>query len=173
MIAAPHASQVLRRPASLRGVVLSVVVGFILMMLPWHGWGLLLRPEFMVLLLVYWTIREPKLMGGWIAFVIGILADVSDSSTLGVHALGYSVVYFLASTYRPRILSFYAANQAAHIFPSLLASQIVTAVVALILNQPLPLWLWWLQSPITALLWLALPYLLERQLLNDSSSQVT
>jgi rod shape-determining protein MreD len=173
MIAAPHASHVLSRPASLRAVVVSFVVGFILMMLPWRGWGLLLRPEFMALLLVYWTIREPKLMGGWVAFGIGILADVSDSSTLGVHALGYSVAYFLTSAYRPRILSFYATNQAAHIFPILLASQIVTAVVALILKQPLPFWLWWLQSPITALLWLALPFLLERQLLNDSSSRVT
>ncbi|MDE1941617.1 MAG: rod shape-determining protein MreD [Betaproteobacteria bacterium] len=133
------------------------------MLLPWGGPWLLLRPDLMVLLLVYWTIREPMLMGGWVAFFLGILADSADSSTLGIHALGYSMSYYLAAHFRPRILSFYTANQALHVLPFIFVSQLTTTLVSLILKLPLPDWLWWLQSPFTALFWLTLPALLERQ----------
>lgn len=158
-----HESQILKRPATLRLVASSFLAAFLFMLLPWSGPWLLIRPDLMVLLLVYWTIREPMLMGGWIAFFLGLLADTADSSTLGIHALGYSVSYFLVSHFRPRILSFYAANQALHVLPFIFASQIITTVTALILKFPLPGLLWWLQSPFTALFWLALPAFLERQ----------
>ena len=163
MASPAHEPQILKRPATRRLVATSFLVAFLFILLPWSGPWLLLRPDLMVLLLVYWTIREPMLMGGWIAFCLGILADTADSSTLGIHALGYSLSYFLASHFRPRILSFYTANQALHILPFIFASQLVTTAIALILKFPLPGWLWWLQSPFTALFWLVLPALLERQ----------
>ena len=168
-----HEPQILKRPATLRLVATSFLIAFLFMLLPWSGPWLLLRPDLMVLLLVYWTIREPMLMGGWIAFCLGILADVADSSTLGIHALGYSLSYFLASHFRPRILSFYTANQALQILPFIFASQLVTTVTALLLKLPLPGWPWWLQSPFTALLWLTFPALLERQGTHGDPSRVS
>jgi rod shape-determining protein MreD len=173
MIGTPQEPQILKRPATVRTVALSFLLAFVLMLLPWSGPWLLLRPDFMALLLVYWTVREPMLIGGWIAFTLGIFADVADSSTLGIHALGYSIVYFLAIHYRTRILSFYAANQALHILPILFVSQLVTALAALVLKFPLPGWLWWFQTPLTALLWVALPALLEHQPARDEHSRVS
>ncbi|NDU91136.1 MAG: rod shape-determining protein MreD [Ferrovum sp.] len=171
MLGITQEPQILKRPATVRKVTLSFLLAFLLMLLPWSGPWLLLRPDFMVLLLVYWTVREPMLIGGWIAFSLGIVADVADSSTLGIHALGYSIVYFLAMHYRTRILSFYAANQALHILPILFASQLVTALAALVLKFPLPGWLWWFQTPFTALFWIALPALLERQQDHDEHTR--
>ena len=165
--------QVLKRPATLRRVAGSFLVAFLFMLLPWSGPWLLLRPDLMVLLLIYWTIREPMLMGGWIAFCLGILADAADSSTLGIHALGYSLSYFLANHFRPRTLSFYTANQALHVLPFIFASQLTTTLTSLILKLPLPGWLWWLQSPFTALFWLVLPALLERQSTHPDSPRVS
>ena len=167
MIGVTQARQVMKRPATVRRVALSFLLAFLLMLLPWSGSWLLLRPDLMALLLVYWTVREPMLMGGWIAFSLGIFADVADSSTLGIHALGYSIVYFLAMYSRTRILSFYAAQQMLHILPILFVSQMITALAALVLKFPLPGWPWWFQSLFTALFWVALPALLERQSARD------
>ena len=173
MASPAHEPQILKRPATRRLVATSFLVAFLFMLLPWSGPWLLLRPDFMALLLVYWTVREPMLIGGWIAFGLGIFADVADSSTLGIHALGYSITYFLAFHFRARILSFYAANQALHILPILFVSQIVTALTAWILKFPLPGWWWWFQSPFTALFWVALPALLEHQRVRDEHSRVS
>ena len=172
MIGIAHERQVMNHPATVRQVVLSFLLAFLLMLLPWSGPWLLLRPDFMALLLVYWTVREPMLMGGWIAFGLGIVADVSDSSTLGIHALGYSIIYFLAMYSRTRALSFYAAKQMLHILPILFVSQLVTALAALALKLPSPGWLWWLQSPLTALFWMVLPALLEHQSARDEHQRV-
>ncbi len=173
MIGTAQEPQILKRPATVRLVTLSFLLAFLFMLLPWSGPWLLLRPDLMALLLVYWTVREPMLIGGWIAFSLGIFADVADSSTLGIHALGYSIIYFLAVYYRTRILSFYAANQALHILPILFVSQLVTALTALILKFPLPGWMWWFQAPFTALLWIALPALLEHQQVRDEPPRVS
>jgi rod shape-determining protein MreD len=172
MTPAPHDPRVLRRPIPLRVVLASFLLAFLLTLLPLNGFLLLLRPDFMALFLVYWTVREPKLMGGWTAFALGILSDVAESSTLGIHALGYSIAYAMTAQLRPRIQSFYAANQAVHVWPILLASQGVTALAALVLNQPLPAWPWWLQSPLTSALWVLLPYVLERQIPAREPSRV-
>ncbi len=173
MSGAIHDSRILKRPATLRSVAISFLCAFLFMLLPWSGPWLLLRPDLMALLLVYWAIREPTLMGGWIAFGLGILADVADSSTLGIHALGYSLSYFLACHFRPRILSFYPANQALHVLPLIFASQLATTLTAWILKFPMPGWLWWLQSPFTALFWLALPAFLERQKTHNEPPRVS
>jgi len=173
MIGMTQERQVMKRPATVRRVALSFLLAFLLMLLPWSGPWLLLRPDFMALLLVYWTVREPMLMGGWIAFSLGIFADVADSSTLGIHALGYSIIYFLAMYSRTRALSFYAAKQTLHILPILFVSQLVTALAALALKFPLPGWLWWFQSPFTALFWMVLPALLEHQSARDEHNRVS
>ncbi len=155
--------QILQRPVTVKRVLASFVLAFLFMLLPWRGALLLLRPDLLLLLLLYWTVREPRVLGGWTAFTLGLLADAADSSVLGIHALGYSISHALAIQYRLRILSFYRLDQALHVLPLVLVSQAVTATVMFFLKTPQPHWFWWLQTPLTTLLWTLLPLWLERQ----------
>lgn len=155
--------QILQRPVTLKRVLTSFLLAFLFMLLPWQGTWLLVRPDLLLLILLYWSVHEPRILGGWAAFTLGLLADAADSSVLGIHALGYSLSYALALHYRLRILSFYRLDQALHVLPLVLLSQAVTAGVMFFLKTPQPSGLWWLQTPLTTLLWAFLPFWLERQ----------
>lgn len=155
--------QILKHPVTLQRVVTSFLVAILFMLLPWQGTFLLLRPDLPLLLLLYWSVHEPRALGGWAAFTLGLLADAADSSVLGIHALGYSLSYALALHYRLRILSFYRLDQTLHVLPLVLLSQAVTAGVMFFLKTPQPHWIWWLQTPLTTVLWTLLPFWLDRQ----------
>jgi rod shape-determining protein MreD len=152
----------LKRPAQRRRILLSYLVALLVMMLPWQGFGLFLRPDLVALLMLYWTLREPHRMGGWSPFLLGILVDVADGSTLGMHSLSYSALFFLAKSFHTRFQSFYALHQTIQIFFLLLAGHLLNLAVAWFLKLGLPSVFWLAQVPITALLWPLLPRLLER-----------
>jgi rod shape-determining protein MreD len=74
--------------------MLSLFVAVMLNWLPWHGWALVLRPDFVALVLLYWCTHKPHRVGIGIAWLVGIFADVADASLFGQHALAYSVLAF-------------------------------------------------------------------------------
>ncbi len=162
MITPSQESTVLKRPAPLRRVAISFLPAFLTMLAPWGDLWQSLRPDFMLLLLLYWTVREPALIRGRTAFFLGLLADVADSTTFGLHALGYTVTHFLAGYYRTRIQSFYILHQAFHILLLLLLNQVITSLAGRLLMYPWPALMWWFQSPLTAIFWVLLPSWLER-----------
>jgi rod shape-determining protein MreD len=162
MIGLAGTGATLKRPASRRRIVSSYLIALVIMMLPWQGYALFLRPDLVALLILYWSLREPRRMGGWGPFVMGLLVDVADGTTLGLHSLSYSIIFFLANSFRVRILSFYTLHQTVQIFSLLLTEHLLNLAVVWFLKQGLPQWFWLLQVPITALLWPLLPRLLER-----------
>ena len=52
--------------------------------------ALLLKPDFLALVLLYWCIQEPRLIGVGIAWFVGLLMDVTDATVFGQHALAYA-----------------------------------------------------------------------------------
>lgn len=152
----------LKRPAQRRRILLSYLFALIIMMLPWQGYALFLRPDLVALLLLYWTLREPQRAGGWAPFVLGLLVDVADGTTLGMHSLSYSLMFALAKSSRTRIQSFYTVHQTIQIFFLLLIGHLLNLAVAWFLKQGFPQWFWLIQVPVTAILWPLLPRLLER-----------
>ncbi|KXW59400.1 rod shape-determining protein MreD [Ferrovum myxofaciens] len=141
----------------------SLGLSLIFLFLPWEGWGLWIRPDATALLLIYWGVFEPTVMGAGSAFLLGILSDVAQSHVLGVHALTYSTLYVLVQYYRPRILSFYRLNQVLHVLMLLLLTQWLEGLVNGLLGYSWPNWAWWVIQPLLgALGWPFLPLLLER-----------
>ena len=53
-------------------------------------------PDFLALVLVFWSIHQPQRIGVGVAFVFGILVDVHQGALLGQQALAYTVLSFLA-----------------------------------------------------------------------------
>jgi len=111
----PLARDVMKMPASLGLVFFSFVAAYLLMLLPWSGTWLAARPDFLLLVLLFWTLHQPNSIGQGVAFLAGLLMDVSDSMLLGQHALAYVIAVFIAQVFRVRILAFHIPEQTLHV----------------------------------------------------------
>lgn len=57
------------------------------------------RPDWVALAVLYWSIALPHQIGVLSAWVVGLLMDMMLGSTLGIHALGMSVIAYISGTY--------------------------------------------------------------------------
>lgn len=117
-------------------------------------------PDWLALALAFWSVREPLRVGMGMAFVAGILMDVASGSVMGQHSLAYLLLSFAAGGLSRRILWFPLAQQALHILPLLLGTQIVMVVTRLIGGADFPGWGYFLGSFTGALLWFPLTFVL-------------
>jgi len=147
-------------PANTTFIVLSIFAGLMLNWLPWQGLWLALRPDFAALILLYWCTHKPHRIGIGIAFFIGIVADVADSSLFGQHALSYSVLAFGGIMLHRRIQMFDVREQPLQVFPLLLTSYAVYASIHWIIGGKIA-WEFFLGCLTSALLWLPLSILLQ------------
>lgn len=139
--------------ASLGQVYLSLIAGLLLYMLPWAGFGLMLRPDFVLLVLLYWLIRAPHLCNIGTAWSMGILVDLAGGDLFGEHALAYIVAAFVAVIYQRRATLFNRWQQGGYVFLLLLIAQIVLLILKLFGGSELPGWSYLLPSVTGILLW--------------------
>jgi rod shape-determining protein MreD len=149
----PVARDVMKLPASGGVVFFSILGAYLLSILPWSGAWLLARPDFVLIVLVFWTIHEPRGIGQGMAFMLGLLVDVSDSMLLGQHALAYVVAVFGAQVLRVRILTFHLPEQTLHVLGLTVPASLVTLALNMLLGANFPGWAYLVSPVLTALLW--------------------
>ena len=147
-------------PASGTFIVLSLFAALMLNWLPWQGLWLAVRPDFAALVLLYWCTHKPHRIGIGIAWMVGILADVSDSSLFGQHALAYSVLAFGGIMLHRRIQMFDVSEQPLQVFPLFLVSYAVFASVHWLFGGHMS-WEYFLGCLSSALLWIPMSILLQ------------
>lgn len=64
------------------------------------------RPEWMVLAIFYWIIALPHRINIGHAFILGLVLDLLLGSTLGMHALSFSLMAYVASINFQRFRNF-------------------------------------------------------------------
>src|SRR5437879_13366787 len=99
-------------PARASTIIASFALALFLDFLPWRD--LRLVPDFVALVLAFWCVRQPRLVGLGIAWALGLVSDAGNGVLLGQHALAYSVLAFLAIWMSRRILWFGPGQQALH-----------------------------------------------------------
>lgn len=138
-------------PANPLFIVASLAVAFLLNLLPWDHWyGI---PDFVALVLVFWSIHQPRKVGIGTAFLMGLLMDVHDASLLGESALSYTLLSYLSIMIHRRVLWFKIPTQAAHVLPLLLLMQTVQLVVRMLVSGKFPGWMYFAESFVAAALW--------------------
>lgn len=138
---------------SLRAVFLSLLVALVLQLLPWAGFGLMLRPDFILLVTIYWLFRAPHVVNIGTAWMAGIIMDLISGGLFGQHALAYAVVAYFAVNYQRRLILFNSWQQAGYVFLLLLLSQIIVLVLKLLAGGEVPGWSYFLPSISGILLW--------------------
>jgi rod shape-determining protein MreD len=156
----PVARDVMKLPASVGLMFFSIIGAFLLSVLPWSGTWLLVRPDFVLLVLIFWTVHEPRSIGQGVAFALGLLMDVSDSMLLGQHALAYVIAVFGAQVLRHRILSFHLPEQTLHILGLTIMAAIVMLLLNLALGAAFPGFAFLVSPVATAVCWAPVNWLL-------------
>jgi rod shape-determining protein MreD len=145
-------------PARASTIVASFAVALLLNFLPWPD--LRLVPDFVALVLIFWCVRQPQLVGLGVAWSLGLIADAGNGVLLGQHALAYSLLGFLSIGLSRRILWFGAALQALHVAVLLVVAQCVVLLVRLAAGDYFPGWALFVSPLAAAALWPTVSWLL-------------
>ncbi|MFT3778400.1 MAG: rod shape-determining protein MreD [Ottowia sp.] len=143
--------QVLLLPASPGFIWGSLLVALMLNLLPLGR--VVWMPDFLAVVLVFWSIHQPRRVGLTAAFLFGLALDVHQAALLGQHALAYTVLIYFAIMLHRRILWFSVPGQATQLLPLFAAAHAITIVLRLIGGGALPGWDVLLAPLLEAALW--------------------
>ena len=138
-------------PVSPLFIAVTLIGAFILNLLPWGG--LTGVPDFVALVLIFWSVHQPRKVGIGLAFLMGLLMDVHNASLLGENALAYTLLSYFAIMIHRRMLWFRPMTQALHVLPLLLMMQVVQMLIQALVSGKFPGWYYFASSLVSAALW--------------------
>ena len=143
--------QQLLLPANPVFIWFSLLLALLLNMLPLGRapW----TPDFLALVLVFWSVHQPQRVGIGASFVFGLLMDVHQAALLGQHAWSYTALSFFAITIHRRLLWFTVPSQALQVLPMFAAAHAIELAIRLIAGGVFPGWSMVLAPVLEALLW--------------------
>ena len=74
------------------------------------------RPEWLGLIVFYWTFRAPAQFGIVMAWCLGLLLDILESTPLGVNAMAMALIAFLVLTVHHRLRMYPLPQQCLMVF---------------------------------------------------------
>jgi rod shape-determining protein MreD len=120
------------------------------------------RPDFLVLVVFYWSIESPRAGGLALAFAAGLALDVIRGEVMGQHALALTLMAAWATHLRLRLRVFSMLSQSLTIFALLMGYQFVLFWVDGATGNPVTAFSRWLAPVIGALIWPLLAGTLSR-----------
>jgi rod shape-determining protein MreD len=145
------ASQRILLPVRASTILASFTLALLASFLPWKSIAYV--PDFVALVLTFWCIRQPRLIGLGVGWMLGLLMDVGNGVLMGQHALAYSLLAFAAISLSRRILWFPLWGQALHVAALLLLAQAIAALVRVAAGAEFPGWQLAVGPLIGAALW--------------------
>ena len=140
-----------RKPASVLFICLSILVVWLLSLLPWRLWAP--APDLLLLVIAFWSLNEPSRINMPVAFVFGLLMDVHDSGLLGSQALAYTLTVYGTLVLHRRLQRFNALVQALHLLPVFVLAQFASRLVTGWLVGEWVGWDWLWSALFTTALW--------------------
>jgi rod shape-determining protein MreD len=84
-----------------------------------------INPDWVLLIIIYWTLAIPEKLGVFNAWIVGLLIDVLTGRLLGQHALAYALISYACLKLHKRLRLYPIPRQALFIFCCLFFSQIL------------------------------------------------
>jgi rod shape-determining protein MreD len=111
------------------------------------------RPDFLVLVVLYWSIEQPRAGGLTLAFFGGLALDIVNGVVLGQHALALTLTAAWTTNLRLRIRVFSILSQTLTIFALLTGYQFLLFWIDGATGNPVTTLSRWLAPVIGAVLW--------------------
>jgi rod shape-determining protein MreD len=92
-------------------IILSVSISFLLAIVPFPEWAMNYRPQWVVMVLIFWSMELPYRVGLGFAWVTGLMTDILEGSMLGLNALALTVIVYITLSLHQRIRMFSAIQQ--------------------------------------------------------------
>ena len=131
----------------------SIVLAFLLQLTPLQQAFMPLKPYWIALVLIYWSIEAPERMGLGFAFLIGLAGDLLTGQLLGEQALRLIVLVFIVLRFRSRLRFFPLSQQALAVLALLLNDRIVVIMVRGFSGDPIPSLGFWVSPFVGMLAW--------------------
>ncbi len=132
---------------------LSFLLALVLVALPLPQFLSYWRPEFVIMVLVFWILNAPNLVGVWTGFFIGLLLDVLFKTPFGVHAMMLATVAWLTRLSWRRVAVFSVLQTSGLVLVLVLAGLVIKRVLLGIVGLPPDSLAYWLPALTSALLW--------------------
>lgn len=97
-------------------IVLTFLAAFLLAVFPLPHWLVWARPEWLALVLIYWTIALPHRVGIFTGLIVGVLLDSLEGAVFGQNAFSLMIVAMLSLVLYQRLRVFNVLQQAGTVF---------------------------------------------------------
>ena len=136
-----------------KSIYLSLLIAFVCMLFPWSGLALTLRPDFMLLVILFWLLRAPNQCSVGTAWFMGLWIDRATGGIFGQYALAYTITTFFAVIYQRRLVLFSSTQQLVYVFSLLFLSQLILLILKTFAGKEFMGWSYFLPSITGVLVW--------------------
>ncbi|HEB81915.1 MAG TPA: rod shape-determining protein MreD [Gammaproteobacteria bacterium] len=138
---------------TLRIGIITLIGAFMLAIMPLPEWAVEFRPDWVTLVLIYWAMAMPTKIGVTVAWLAGLMLDVSYGTLMGQHAVGLVLVIYFIHINHQRLRVASLLQQAIVIFFLLLIKQLLILWVDGMLGHAPDSWLYFMPTLTSTLLW--------------------
>jgi rod shape-determining protein MreD len=92
-------------------IALSLLLAYLLAIVPFPDWAMHYRPQWVALVLIYWLMALPYRVGIGAAWLSGAFLDILQGTLLGVNALSFALLAYLTLSLHQRLRLFSALQQ--------------------------------------------------------------
>lgn len=131
----------------------TVLAALVLTVLPLPSWLDIVRPAFLVLTVLWWSIAAPRMSGIGLGWFSGLILDVFQGPVLGQHALALALVTYIGLREHQRIRSKPTFQQSLIIFAALAVYEFVVFAIDGWSGHPVTSPLRWIHTVTGALVW--------------------
>jgi rod shape-determining protein MreD len=143
-------------------MIVSALIALMLAIVPLPYPLDVLRPDFLVLVVFYWSIVTPRTGGLALAFFSGLALDVLQGIVLGQHALALTLMAAWATQVRLRVRVFSIMHQSLTIFAFLTGYQFILFWIDGATGNPVTSVSRWFAPIVGGLIWPVLAGFLNR-----------
>ena len=134
-------------------IVISFIMALMLTVMPLPEWAEELRPLWVVIVLIYWSMALPQRVSVGVGWSMGLLLDVVNDAVLGQHALALALIAFLTNNLHQRLRIFPQSQQVIVIFVFCVIYSLIILWIKGITGTAPSVWLIIMPSFTTALVW--------------------
>lgn len=142
-------------------IIVTLVAALLLNFLPWSGFWIWIKPDFVALVVLYWCVAQPRKIGFTAAWILGLMMDVADGSLFGQHALAYSILAYAGIVLHRRVQMFTLTPQVIHVVLLLFFNDLIVLAIRMLSGSDFPGYPYFLGSVVAGALWPPLSVLLK------------